>query len=51
MAPEWWFQMMEAAEATHDPDLHQGREWDQLEAEEQEALAYDCLTEMVDRAE
>ncbi len=42
---------MEAAEATHDPDLYQGREWDQLEAEEQDALAHDRLTEMADRAE
>lgn len=43
--------MMEAAEATHDPDLHQGREWDELGTEEQDALARDRLTEMADHAE
>ena len=39
MAPEWWFRAMEAAIESHDPDEHEGREWDELtEAEQNEAI-------------
>ena len=50
MAPEWWFANMEAAEDNHDPDLYDGRDWDDLTSDEQEEAINDQLFSAADVA-
>lgn len=51
MAPEWWFDMMEQAEANHEPELHEGRDWQELNPDEQEANINDIFTDLADMTE
>lgn len=50
MAPEWWFQMMESAEANHDPSEHGGREWDGLSDEAQDSVIRESIRDAADIA-
>lgn len=51
MAPEWWFQMMEQAEGSHEPDCHEGREWDELTPDEHDVVIRERLTDLADNGE
>lgn len=43
MSPDWYFAAAEAAEANHDPDEFDGREWDELTDEEKHEIIIDSI--------
>lgn len=51
MGPDWYIDAAMQAEAQHDPDRYDGREWDDLTPEEVDEAVYDIIYDRADALE